>query len=103
MKQTFANVIIDISHEKVDRTFQYIVPEPLKDKIRAGVQVEIPFGKGNSLRRGFVVEVTEKPEFDIDRMKEIAGISPDRVSVQSQLIELAWEMKRIYGSTMNQA
>ncbi len=103
MKQTFANVIIDISHEKVDRTFQYIVPEPLKDKIRAGVQVEIPFGKGNSLRRGFVVEVTEKPEFDIDRMKEIAGISPDRVSVQSQLIELALEMKRIYGSTMNQA
>ena len=103
MKQTFANVIIDISHEKVDRTFQYMVPEPLKDKIRAGVQVEIPFGKGNSLRRGFVVEVTEKPEFDIDRMKEIAGISPDRVSVQSQLIELAWEMKRIYGSTMNQA
>lgn len=103
MKQTFANIIIDISHEKVDRTFQYIVPERLKDRIRAGVQVEIPFGKGNSLRRGFVVEVTEKPEFDIERMKEIAGISPDSVSVQSQLIELAWEIKRLYGSTMNQA
>ncbi len=103
MKQTFANVIIDISHEKVDRTFQYIVPETLKDRIKAGVQVEIPFGKGNSLRRGFVVEVTNQPEFDIDRMKEIAGISPDSVSVQSQLIELAWEIKKLYGSTMNQA
>ncbi len=103
MKQIFANVIIDISHEKVDRTFQYIVPEALKDRIKAGVQVEIPFGKGNTLRRGFVVEVTKQPEFDIERMKEIAGISPDCVSVQSQLIELAWEMKRLYGSTMNQA
>ena len=103
MKQTFANVIIDISHEKVDRTFQYIVPETLKDRIKAGVQVEIPFGKGNFLRRGFVVEVTNQPEFDIDRMKEIAGISPDSVSVQSQLIELAWEIKKLYGSTMNQA
>ena len=42
MKQTFANVIIDISHEKVDRTFQYMVPEPLKDKIRAGVRWRSP-------------------------------------------------------------
>ena len=102
MKHTFANIIIDISHEKVDRTFQYIIPEQLKSLVRAGVQVEIPFGKGNSIRRGFVVEVTDTPEFDISRMKEIAGVSADRLSVQSQLIELAWEMKRLYGATMNQ-
>ena len=30
MKHTFANIIIDISHEKVDRTFQYIIPDQLK-------------------------------------------------------------------------
>lgn len=102
MKHTFANIIIDISHEKVDRTFQYLIPEQLKPLVRAGVQVEIPFGKGNSIRRGFVVEVTDTPEFDISRMKEIAGVSADRLSVQSQLIELAWEMKRLYGATMNQ-
>ena len=40
MKHTFANIIIDISHEKVDRTFQYIIPEQLKSLVRAGVQVE---------------------------------------------------------------
>lgn len=102
MNQTFANIIIDISHEKVDRTFQYRIPESLKGLVKPGIQVEIPFGKSNSIRRGFVVEVTDTPEFDIERMKEIAGISADRVSVQSQLIELAWEMKRIYGATMNQ-
>lgn len=102
MNQNFANIIIDISHEKVDRTFQYRIPERLRGLVRAGVQVEIPFGRGNKLRRGFVVEVTDTPEFDTERMKEIAGILAGRVSVQSQLIELAWEMKRVYGATMNQ-
>ena len=43
MKHTFANIIIDISHEKVDRTFQYIMPEQRKSRVSAGVQVEIPF------------------------------------------------------------
>ena len=40
----YANVIIDISHEKLDRTFQYRIPERLLAEITAGVQVLIPFG-----------------------------------------------------------
>ena len=32
----YANIIIDISHESVDRVFQYRVPGELAGKIRAG-------------------------------------------------------------------
>ena len=45
----YANVIIDISHEKVDRPFQYRIPERLRGKVEVGTPVEIPFGKGNTL------------------------------------------------------
>lgn len=103
MIRGFANVIIDISHEKVDRTFQYKIPEALKSQIYVGVQVFIPFGKGNTKRRGYVVGLSDKPDFDIEKTKEIAGVVTDAVSVQSQLIQLAWWMRSTYGSTMNQA
>lgn len=99
----YADVIIDISHEKVDRTFQYRIPEHLKEQVLVGVQVSVPFGNGNTVRKGYVVGVSGTPGFDTKRIKEIAGIETGTVSVQSQLIKLAWWMRRTYGSTMNQA
>lgn len=99
----YANVIIDISHEKVDRTFQYRIPERLEGKIQVGMQVFIPFGTGNHQRKGYVVGLTGQSEYDIDKIKEVAGIVAGSVSAESQLIQLAWWMKDRYGSTMNQA
>ena len=51
----YADVIIDISHEKVDRDFQYRIPEELEPAIKPGVVVTVPFGKGNTLRKGYVM------------------------------------------------
>lgn len=99
----YANIIIDISHEKVDRTFQYRIPTQLDGRIEVGMQVLIPFGAGNHQRKGYVVEITPKAEYDIQKIKEVAGIVADSISAESQLIQLAWWMKEHYGSTMNQA
>lgn len=103
MSHRYADVIIDISHEKVDRTFQYRIPEQLMADISVGVQVSVPFGNGNAGRKGYVVGLSETPEFDINKIKNIAGIVTGGISVQSQLIRLAWWMREKYGSTMNQA
>ena len=35
----YANVIVDISHEKVDRPFQYKIPERLMGKLSPGMCV----------------------------------------------------------------
>ena len=40
---SFANIIIDISHEKVDRPFQYRIPERLLGKVDIGSCVSVPF------------------------------------------------------------
>ena len=47
MGELYANVIVDISHERVDRPFQYRVPEALRGKIQVGSPVSVPFGAGN--------------------------------------------------------
>ena len=50
----YANIIIDISHEKVDKTFQYRIPDKLRNILEEGMCVQVPFGKGNRLRQGYV-------------------------------------------------
>lgn len=99
----YANIIIDISHEKVDRIFQYRIPLSLEGQVQVGSQVEIPFGVCDRLRKGYVVGLSEKAEFDIGRIKEVAGMVANSVAAESRLIRLAWWMKERYGSTMNQA
>ena len=103
MAERFARIIIDISHEKVDRTFDYRIPAELLEEVTVGSLVLIPFGKGNSMRKGYVVGIAGHADYDPDKIKEIAGIVTDGVSAESLLISLAWWLKEQYGSTMNQA
>lgn len=103
MDTKYADIIIDISTKNVDRVFQYRIPQELQDQIDVGTRVMIPFGKGDTLRKGYVVAVTTEPSFAPERTKEIKETVPGAVLVQEQLICLAWWMKERYGSTMNQA
>lgn len=99
----FANIIVDISHEKLDRPFGYIIPKELEDKISVGTAVIIPFGRGNRLISGYVIEITDTPGFDVSKMKPIHSVVENATSVEGELIKLAWWIKENYGSTMNQA
>lgn len=98
---TYANIIVDISLDKLDKTFQYAIPSQLREQIHPGVQVDIPFGKRTLT--GYVVEVTEEPEFDVDKIRPLIGIHEGSVPMESQLIEMAAWIRKNYGSTMNQA
>ena len=71
MEGKYANICVDISHEKVDRPFQYKVPRQLRGKLKPGMQVQIPFGKGNKQIRGFVLELTDHSEYPDELCKEI--------------------------------
>lgn len=97
----FAGVIVDISHEQLDKIFQYIIPEELSDKIEIGSRVKIPFGK--TYRTGYVVEMNEEPEIEPERIKTITEVITESVTIDSRLIKLAYWMKNYYGSTMYQA
>lgn len=97
----FADVIVDISVEELDKTFQYIIPETLEEQIGVGDKVSIPFGR--SRRTGYIVGITDTPAIDMNRLKELGGVVEDSISIDSRFIRLAHWMKTQYGSTMNQA
>lgn len=99
----YADIIVDISHEKVDRSFQYKVPEELERDIRVGMVVTIPFGNGNRERKGYVIGLSKSPRFDLQRMKSIRGLCSGEETTESRLIALAAWMREYYGSTMIQA
>ncbi len=104
----YADIIVDISHEKVDRPFQYRIPDRLIDRLSVGMEVLVPFGRGNKLTSGYVIDITEHCNYgpakdDPARMKEIFSVSQNGVTVESRLIRLAEWMHTNYGSTMIQA
>ena len=103
MSTLYADIIVDISHEKLDRPFQYRVPERLQGVLETGMCVTIPFGAGNKLRKGYVVGIGENCNFDPARTKDIAGIVQGETSVEDKMIALAGWIRRNYGSTMIQA
>lgn len=99
----FADVIIDIQHEKLDKIFQYRIPERLEHEVEAGMAVVVPFGKGNRKTKGYVTALSKTCDYDISKVKEIADISRSGVEIETKLIALAAWMKSNYGGTMLQS
>ncbi|MDO4489928.1 MAG: primosomal protein N' [Lachnospiraceae bacterium] len=103
MSQYYADVIVDITNEKLDRIFQYRIPDALSELVQIGTRVQIPFGGGNRLITGYVIGFSETPDYDPERIKEIAAVPEEGVSVETRLIALAGWIRKTYGSTMIQA
>lgn len=99
----YADVIVDISLEKLDKTYQYAIPEHLSDTAVVGAKVEVPFGGGNRKLEGFIMDTTDTPVFDPARTKEILSVVPGAVSLERRSISLAYWMKEHFGGTMNEA
>ena len=99
-KHSYAKVIINISHESVDRPFTYIIPDDLMEKVDLGTVVSVPFGAGNTLKKGYVVELTDSTDVPAEKLKAIAEVSDKDISLSDKRIALAAWMKRNYGSTM---
>ena len=100
---SYADVIIDISHEQVDRPFQYRIPDALRGQIEPGTPVKVPFGKGDGTRLGFVISLSGTPEIDPGRIKEIFEIAKQERETDAVRIRLAAWMKERYGGTLIQS
>lgn len=103
MSELYADIIVDISHEKLDKPFQYRVPERLRDSLEIGMCVTVPFGNGGRRLKGYVIEIGEDCKFDPQRTKDILEITTKNAGVEDRLIALAGWIRKNYGSTMIQA
>ena len=89
----YADIIIDIVHEAVDRVFLYRVPDELVKEAAVGQTVLVPFGKGNRVRQGYIVALKEEPDYEPEKIKDLIRICPNELEAQERLISLGLWMK----------
>ena len=57
-----AKVAVEKTSYSFDRLFDYRIPYSLQEKVQPGIRVLVPFGGGNRLRQGMVMEIAQHQE-----------------------------------------
>lgn len=83
-----AKVIVDISTNEVDKSFDYNIPQGLE--IRAGDRVIVPFGRNTA--EGFCIAVTENSEYD--KLKDIISACDAYTAVTPEMLALMEYMRK---------
>ncbi len=94
----FADVIVDITLEKLNHTFQYIVPHTMKN-ISIGDRVVVPFSRREI--EGIIISLSTEPKVAKEKLKEIIKKSSEEPE-DKKLIQLAAWMSDYFGATLNQ-
>ncbi len=81
----YANVIIEYGVKSLNKTFIYKIPDELKDKIKVGMKVYVPFGKMEVF--GFVMEIVNSNNTSYDT-KEIIRIDNEELVLSKELIDV---------------
>lgn len=72
-----AKVIVDVPLMQTDKPYTYAVPEEFSQMLEVGMRVHVPFGKGNRLIQGLVLEVVEgEIEPNLKPISEVLDFSP---------------------------
>ncbi len=99
----FANVLIDRKVKELDRYFQYVIPDTLRPEVHVGSVVAVPFGNGKADVRAYVCEITDTPEFAVEKTKSISEVLPQRLQVDDEMLVMAHWMRNRYGVTLSKA
>ena len=82
-------VLVELSNKNIDRTFDYIVPKDLEEKVKIGIRVKVPFASQEL--EGFVLEISSSSDFS--DLKEIISIVDDDIVLNEELLELGKYMQ----------
>ena len=88
----FAQVIVDIAHEAVDRVFTYRVPAGMT--LQVGMRVRVPFGPRQ--KEGYILGFSDAADLPSEKIKSIIAPLEDYPALLPAMIDLARE---IAGST----
>ena len=95
----FCYVILDSKSRFLDKSFTYHIPDKFKNKIKKGMRVIVPFGKGNKNTIAFVYDIVENLNENFE-IKDIVDIIDSKNLVDDELINLAFFMNKRYLSPL---
>lgn len=85
----YAEVLVEYNVKSLDRAFTYLIPYSLKDKLKIGHKVVVPFG--NTVINGFVINITNNKI--TDELKEIISITNEEFYLNKELMDLGLYLK----------
>ena len=91
------NCLVELSHVFLEKTFTYLVPDSLKEDIKVGMRVEVPFGK--QLLEAFVMEISNDI-CDTSNLKEIVRLVDTYPVLNNELISLGKFIKNTTPSSL---
>ena len=92
-----ASVLVQLSNKNIDKTFDYIIPKNLQDRIKVGIRVRVSFH--HQILEGFVLDIKESSNTDYE-LKEIIDIIDEEVILNKELLELGQKISKSTLSTL---
>lgn len=86
-----AEIVINRSAKRLNRTFDYSIPKELEKLVSIGSTVLVPFGKSSNLEEGYVVGIKNSSGYEV---KDIVEIKHNLSIKQMQLAK--WMSKRYF-------
>lgn len=97
MNDKIATVAVDKTFFSNDSDFDYVVPKDFEKNITIGTMVRVPFGNGNKLRDGIVVDVYSGIN---SSLKEIESVCFDKPILSEEFVKLSlWLKERCFCTT----
>ena len=90
-----AEIVINRSAKRLNRTFDYGIPKELEELIMIGSTVLVPFGKSSSLEEGYVVGIKENSGFEVkDIVKIKHNLTEKQIELEKELKQVKEQLKR---------
>ena len=96
-----ARVAVSAATYTIDKPYDYLIPEPLAERVKPGVRVTVPFGRGNRFSEGMVLAVTQGSKRE--GLKAIAEALDDGSVLDNSQIKLALWLRERYFCTLYEA
>lgn len=90
-----AEVILNSNAKDLDRTFDYEVPEEMKEKVSLGSRVLVPFGYRKQVEEGFVISLKENSEY---KTKQIVKVEENPFLNEEKIKLAKWISKRYFAN-----
>ena len=98
---SIARVAAGAATYSIDKPYDYLIPEKLADKVRPGVRIVVPFGRGNKTCEGFVLAVGQ--ESKREELKAVIEVLDDQPVLGPGQIKLALWLRERYFCTLYNA
>ena len=93
----YAEIILNSDALEIDRPFTYKIPVELKERVKIGQIVKVPFGTKNKTSEGFVLALKREEEIDKSfRVKKVASIVTDEPIIDKNDIKLIYFLREKY-------